>query len=370
MNSRRIALIASSRHPVRQPFAGGLEAHVWHLGRALTLLGHDVTLFAAAGSDVTVRRSAFDIRPFHPSPSATTDPSMPSDRFLADHHAYLSLMLELSSAPTSFDVVHNHSLHHLPVAMAPALGIPMLTTLHTPPTPWLESALKISRGRGSRFAAVSRHTADSWRHVVEDITVVANGVDLDRWPPGPGGPDVVWFGRITPEKGTHLAIAAAHRAHRRLHLAGPVSDRQYFDTDIAPVLGDSVVYHGHLDHAALAHLVGHCAAALVTPTWDEPYGLVVAEALACGTPVIAFERGGIPEVLDSTVGRLIAPNDVAAMASALGEIETFSRTAARHRARTTCSEFAMVSRYLALYGDMMHEAAHHRSTTAEESRSA
>ncbi|WP_107656997.1 glycosyltransferase [Nocardia suismassiliense] len=349
-----IALLASNRHPIRQPFAGGLEAHVWHLARALQSRGHRVTLFAADGSDSDAADAILRVRAFSPSTTASTDSSMPPRQFLADHHAYLTVMTDLSAtAPTSFDVVHNHSLHYLPVAMAPVLGVPMLTTLHTPPTPWLESALDVSKGIGSAFVAVSRYTAQSWDHVVRGVDVVPNGINLSAWPAGPGGADLVWFGRLTPEKGAHLAIEAARRTGRRLHLAGPVSDAQYFRESIEPRLGRETVYHGHLDQAALARLVGSCAAALVTPLWDEPYGLVVAEALACGTPVAAFARGGIPEIVDSDCGRLVTPGDVDALADGAAQAVTLSRTHARGRAETSCGLDAMVEAYLERYHQLI-----------------
>ena len=155
----RVALIASNRFPLCQPFAGGLEAHVWHLARALVERGHEVSLFAGSGSDLSLECAALTVRELMLSAAAQADPSASPAAFMADHHAYLNLMVQLADPRSGFDIVHNHSLHHLPVAMAPTLGTPMLTTLHTPPTPWLESALDVTGSAGTRFAAVSRHTA-------------------------------------------------------------------------------------------------------------------------------------------------------------------------------------------------------------------
>jgi glycosyltransferase involved in cell wall biosynthesis len=351
----RVALIASSRHPVAEPFAGGLEAHVWALADGLRRRGHAVTLFAGPGSDPRLGVELLDLRRPHLSAAARQDASMTAPEWLDEHHAYLQLMMGLMrTGAERFDVVHNHSLHHLPIAMAAAVPVPMVSTLHTPPTPWLESALQAGDGAPSvTFAAVSRHTARAWAHAAPAARVIHNGVDVGHWRPGPGGGPLVWSGRLTPEKGAHLAIDAARRAGRPLVLAGPCSDRAYFDAEIAPWLdGERTAHRGHLDHRELAALLGGASAALVTPCWDEPYGLVVAEALACGTPVVGFARGALPELVDDRCARLVAPGDVAALARAIGEIPALSRTAARRRAVETCSLEGMVDRYAELYATL------------------
>jgi glycosyltransferase involved in cell wall biosynthesis len=352
----RIALIASSRFPIRQPFAGGLESHVWHLARALAGHGHDVSIFAAAGSDPDLGCRALEVRPLRVSKPARDDASMTAESFLADHHAYLTLMMQLiDCARDDFDIIHNHSLHYLPVAMAPMLSTPMLTTVHTPPTPWLESAVDASDGVGTAFAAVSRYTASSWSHAVADMSVVPNGIDISRWPLGPGGDDLVWFGRITPEKAPHLAIDAARRAGRPLVLAGPVSDSDYFADQVSPSLDGQIRYVGHLDQMELAALVGHAAAALVTPVWDEPYGLVAAEAMCCGTPVVAFARGGIPELVAPQAGQLVEPDDVIGMAAAVPRVTSLPRSEVRQHALDQCSAEAMLRTYLNLYRQTIDE---------------
>lgn len=352
----RIALIASWRHPIRQPFAGGLEAHVWHLARALADRGHSVSLFAAPDSDPQLSCETLTVHRLELSGAARADVSMPPADFMAEHHAYLMLMLHLAERGSGgYDIIHNHSLHYLPVAMAAMLAMPMLTTVHTPPTPWLESAISASANKGSRsrFAAVSAHTAASWAHAGVPLTVVPNGIDIQRWPPGPGGDYLVWFGRITPEKAPHLAIAAARLADKPIVLAGPISEQRYFTDQIAPQLGHSVRYAGHLPQDRLAYLVGSAGVALVTPTWDEPYGLVVAEAMCCGTPVVAFRRGGIPELVAPQAGRLVAPGDVAALADAIPQAIRLSRRRVHQHAVSRCSATAMVDTYLSVYHELI-----------------
>lgn len=350
----RIALIAPNRFPIREPFAGGLEAHVWHLARALAHEGHRVTLFAERGSGPFDR--GVTVRSLSRSDAASRPFPMPGAVFESDHHAYVDLMTELSCGSSrDFDVVHNHSLHQVPIAMAAGLRTPMLCTLHTPPFSWLESAIGATDSAGITFAAVSRHTAVAWSRVIGPVVAVANGVDVERWPAGPGGPDLVWSGRITPEKGPHLAIEAARRAGHRLVLAGPIGNADYFEGKIAPHLGARASYAGHLDQAGLAAMVGAAGAALVTPLWDEPYCLVVAEALSCGTPVVAFARGGIPEVVDAQSGRLVRRDDVAAMAAAIPEAMRLSRAAVRDRAVSVCGASAMVASYVDLYRNLIDD---------------
>ncbi len=157
---------------------------------------------------------------------------MPPAAWLSEHHAYLQVMLELQ-ARGDVDVIHNNSLHHLPVAMAAACAAPMVTTLHTPPTPWLEPAIEIADDDRSHYVAVSEHTRASWRHVV-DAEVVPNGVDVQRWRPGPGGRTLAWAGRLVPEKAPHLAIDIARAAGMRLRLAGPVGDADYVREMVTP----------------------------------------------------------------------------------------------------------------------------------------
>jgi glycosyltransferase involved in cell wall biosynthesis len=237
--------------------------------------------------------------------------------------------------------------------------MPVVTTLHTPPTPWLESAIHAPASCDVSFAAVSRFTAATWTQVVPDIDVrvVMNGVDLDRWRPGPGGDSAVWFGRIVPEKAPHLAAHAARMAGLPLRLAGPIMDRGYFQQQIQPLLGDGLSYVGHLTSDRLVDLVGASTVSVVTPDWDEPYGLVVAESLACGTPVAAIARGAIPELLDLGSGRLAPAGDVTALAAAIRSASALDRVTVRRRAVEHCSVDVMLTSYETLYGQLTNRSA-------------
>ena len=176
-----------------------------------------------------------------------------------------------------------------------------------------------------------------------------NAVDLTRWPVGPGGVEAVWTGRIVPEKGLHLAIDAARCAGMALRFAGPIMDRTYWDAEVVPRLGADATWMGHLDQRALAELVGHAAVAVVSPCWDEPYGLVALEALACGTPVAAVGRGGLVEVLDETSSAVVFGEDVVELGSAVSRAASLPRTGARRRAERIGSIDRMVDEYVGVY---------------------
>ncbi|MFJ6653283.1 glycosyltransferase [Microbacterium sp. NPDC091313] len=314
----RVLVVAPSRHPLRQPQAGGLETAVWDRVRWLRARGHDVTLCAADGSDHLGPIEELRL----PVPRWERREHESDVGFPAGYAAELDRALERAARRIArdrhrWDVVDNHSLHPAVIRWSADLGIPMVTTLHTPPLPELVEAAAHVRSAAHRFVAVSQHTARAWSAEGVEAFVFGNGVDTDRWTLGPGGAAWAWFGRIVPEKAPHLAIAAARAAGADLVLAGRIGDLDYFRREIRPHLGRRTRYAGALRQRRLCRLVGGSAVALATPVWEEPFGLVLAEALAAGTPVAAFAGGGVAEVLRGLPGTAVVPQgDVAALASA------------------------------------------------------
>lgn len=347
----RIAVLAHLKHPIAEPFAGGLETHTHLLARSLRDRGHDVTIFASTKSDRSLGLEAIcdETALLDVGTAEATDIA-----FFQEHHAYLSVMQRLRRS--AFDIVHNNSLHYLPVAMADTLPMPVVTTFHTPPFCWLESGVRLCTSSNAKFVSVSDSVSRLWKHVAGRSEVVMNGIDLTRFAyraEPAAEPYLAWQGRIVPEKGLEFAIAAAQILGMKLRIAGPSLDRTYFETAVMPHLGSDVVYEGHLPHGDLSELIGGARALLVTPRWDEPYGLVVAEALACGVPVAAFDRGAMKEILTPDCGSLAKPDDALSLSESARRSINLSRAAARRRAEIACDAEVMVDGYERLYEQLV-----------------
>lgn len=304
-----IAVIGPSRFPIREPYAGGLEVVVAKEVCALRERGHRVTLFAAIGSEGHDRRYEFTTMA---SATGVGDSAYPPGGYEADTAEFHRLMDHL--AVSRFDVILNHSLSHVPLERAAEMSAPMITTLHCPPLGPMQDAFDRLDAMTGRVQAVSRSVLSSWR-IPHGADVLPNAVDMQIWRPRalPVGHSMaagstaraVWMGRIVPEKGPHLAVEAARRAGLELDIAGRVGDQSYMRRVLAPRLraaGEGVRFRGPLGRDVLVPLVAGASVALVTPCWEEPFGLTAVEALACGTPVVALARGGTREILDGQPG--------------------------------------------------------------------
>jgi len=343
-----IGIVAHLRHPIAAPFMGGMEAHAWHLARGLQARGHRVALYAAGDSD-----ARFDLRPLI---ARHYDRDYPWHDFHGTEvlNALLDRAFDGCTAAlerAGHDVIHNNSLHRFPPRHAHAHGLPMLTSLHVPPFEGLRRAAQDSISPWSRFTVCSDQQAGMWwpDGMPEGATVVPNGIDLDLWPFVPtGNGEAVWAGRITPNKGAHLALEAARIAGVPLTLFGSIEHRDYFEDRVRPLLGEGRRYGGHLAGPALAQEMGRASALLFTPLWQEPFGLVAIEAMACGLPVAATRIGATADVI-GPCGAYAEPDDAAGLARALHAALRVPRREARLRVERLFSLDVMLDRYEAQY---------------------
>lgn len=350
----RIAVLAHMHYAIRHPYAGGLEMHTDLTVEHLVRLGHDVTVYAKEGT-----RTAGTVVPLvaeHFDPTVRT----PQD---AEHRrrVLFGAMGEACRQVQDgrFHAVLNNSLS--PIPLRDLRHAPMVTVLHTPAT--LTEVLAVLDDPAwtppplHRWLSVSAANALAWTHRLPRVSVVPNGIELAHWhstvKPVPGR--AVWTGRITGEKGLHVAIEAARLAGFELHFAGPLSDRTYFRTEVEPLLGEDTVYHGHLDHRRLPDLLASGEVYISSPLWAEPFGLATVEAMAMGTPVAAFLTGALGEIVSPQAGDLAIHHSARALADSLA----VARTKDRGRVRSWARRFGagrMVESYLDVLRDVAAEA--------------
>jgi glycosyltransferase involved in cell wall biosynthesis len=246
-----------------------------------------------------------------------------------------------------FDLVHNH-LDWLPLAFSAYCSTRLLTTIHGFSDPRILPAFSRSHS-----AYVSISDADRAAEVAY-LATIYHGVDLSVLPfHDSPGEELVAFGRISPEKGTAAAIEIARRAGRPLVICGLVQDERYYAEEVAPYVdGEAVRYLGNVGPAERARVLGSAAALLHPIAFAEPFGLSVVESMACGTPVLAYPRGSMPEVIDVGVTGLLV-EDVDSAVDAVADVVRLDRASCRRVAERRFSADRMVDDYLRLYGEIL-----------------
>jgi UDP-glucose:tetrahydrobiopterin glucosyltransferase len=335
----RVAVVAPLVTPIGEPQRGGSQAVVADFAAGLTSRGHEVDVFASCGSaieGVSVVDTGVD--------SAELESSL----YRADRNGARTTEESRRAFATvyrlvargSYDIVHNHAFDAPAIELAPS---PAVHTLHLGPDPVIAQA--IERTPGATIVCVSEWQRAAWAQHAE---VIRNGVPVDRIPWSErGGDAALYAGRFSPEKGTREAIEIAIAAGVPIVVVGSAYDAEYAE-DIRAQFGAQVEFRTALPRPELWQLMSESCALLCPVLWDEPFGLTAAEAQAAGTPVIAFRRGALPEVVeDGVTGALV--DDIAAAAHALSNTEAFDRRACRRHATRALSLDATLGAYEKLY---------------------
>jgi glycosyltransferase involved in cell wall biosynthesis len=332
----RVALLGPIAWRTPPRHYGPWELITGLLADGLADLEVDVTLFATLDSVTRATLDGVCPRPYE------EDDGLDGRIWEALHVAHAL------SRSGDFDLVHNH-LDWLPLAFSELTETPLVTTIHGFSSPRILPAYRHSK---SAFVSIS----DSDRSPDLDyVATVHHGVDPTPLPfSAAGGEELVCFGRIHPDKGTHEAIAIARRAQRRLVLCGPVQDERYWSEQVEPhVDGDGVRYLGSVGPAERATVLGGAACLLHPIAFEEPFGLSVVEAMICGTPVVAYPRGSMPEIVEEGLTGVLA-HDVPGAAAGVERAARFDRAACRSAALERFGVRRMVESYLRVYEDVLH----------------
>lgn len=329
----RIAMLApiSWRTPPRH--YGPWELVTSLLTEALVARGVDVTLFATKDSQTSGKLAGVCPAGY------SEDPTIDAKVWEMLHAAHVF------ECAGEFDLIHNQA-DFVPLAFSRLVETPVVTTIHGFSSERILPAFKAYEDR-VHYVAIS--DADR-RPDLRYAATIHHGIRLEDFPFDPqGSEDLLFFGRIHPDKGAAEAIAAARQAGRRLVMAGIIQDQAYHNEHVAPALDDGcVVYHGPVGGAARWKALGSACALLHLVNFDEPFGLSVVEALASGTPVIASNRGSMPELIDHGVTGFLV-DSVDAAVEAIDRIGEIDRAACRAAVSERFTVDRMADRYLDLY---------------------
>lgn len=341
----KIALLAPLWKKIPPEKYGGSELVVANLAKGLVSQGHDVTTFACGGSEVSGNLVLVIPKPMYDLVGGFDWNGIKQYEFLS--------FFELAKRAKEFDIVHNHMGFH-PIAFAPLLSAPMVTTLHSslpPDFPYLAEAFK-------EFPFVS--ISDAQRTLAPELNYAAtvyHGIDVQSFAPrleGKGN-GFVFVGTLSRNKGVDIAVRTAKELGMPLTIAGEVrdGDKEFLDKEVFPFIDGKVIrFIGEVGQEEKNRLFREADALLFPSRWNEAFGLVIVEALACGTPVVALGNGAVPEILrDGVTGFIIKSEDE--FAEAAKKFGTISRKTCREEAEQRFDLSVMAERYAKVYQSLI-----------------
>ena len=339
----RIAMLASISWRVPPRHYGPWEWVTSLLTEGLVARGVDVTLFATGDSKTAAKLHSVCPHPY------SEDPEIDAKVCECLH------ISEVFEHADEFDIIHNQ-FDFLPLTYSGLVRTPLLTTIHGFSSPKI---LPVYEKYNHRSHYVSISDADRSPNL-DYIATIHHGIPVEDYPFCDDPDDYLLFlGRIHPDKGTHEAIEVAQRTGLPLVIAGIVQDEDYFKEMVAPYVdGDQISYIGPVGMPEKGELLGHARALLHMINFDEPFGLSVVEAMACGTPVIAIDRGSMPELIrDAKTGFLVANIDKAV--DSVSRIDRIDRNACRAWVEERFTRERMVKEYLQVYKMILKQEGMH-----------
>ncbi|WP_378186997.1 glycosyltransferase [Aquimarina sp. W85] len=338
----KIGIICHDAFPIVQPYQGGLEMITALLVNELINRGHEVTSLCVKGSQLPGSMLYYDDK-------KEVNPQLSKE------------LIEFSSVSKAlnlffqgdFDIIQNHSFHYQSIILGNLSPIPFITTFHTPIFPYLKVGIDaISSRHNQLFTGVSKSLCELYERHLPTVTPIYNGIELSKWKTEYINVQdyYSWSGRICKEKGLDRILELCKTAGVKLKIAGPISDHTYFKERIEPHLDKvNFEYVGHLKQSALNTHIKNSKGFLFSSLWEEPYGLVIAEALACGVPVLANAVGAASEIINDNSGCLYSIDHPATFIQGLQSIERLDRRDCRARAEVFCNHYTMVDAYEELY---------------------
>jgi glycosyltransferase involved in cell wall biosynthesis len=304
-------------------------------------MGLDVTLFATGDSQTRGKLVAVSPRPY--SEDHSVDPKVAECLHIS----------EVFERAAEFDLIHNH-YDFLPLTYSALVDTPVLTTIHGFSSPSIIPVYK-KYNACTHYVAISE--ADKSPEL-DYIATIHHGIDITQFPFFKAeGKYLLFFGRIHPDKGVREAIHVAQRVGTKLVIAGIIQDQDYFATQVEPHIdGKTVEYLGSVGPDQRADVLGHALALLHLISFDEPFGLSMVESMACGTPVIAFARGSIPEIIrDGETGYIV--EDIEGAINAVATVRTIDRSICRADVEKRFTSTRMAHDYVGVYEKIMNLGA-------------
>ena len=305
----------------------------------LVACGHDVTLFATADSQTSAKLHAVCPQGYE------------ERRSLIPKVWECLHISELFERADAYDIIHNH-FDYLPLTYSSLTATPVVTTIHGFSSPGILPVYKKYNGKTFYVAISDADRAPE----LDYIKTVHHGIDLAQFDFQPNPDDyLLFFGRMHPDKGVREAVEIARACGKKLILAGIVQDQEYFDHHVAPHLNnDKVTYIGSVGPVERSRLLGRASALLHPIAFDEPFGLSVVEAMACGTPVIAFDRGSMPELIQSGESGFLV-NTVTEAVEAVARIDTIDRADCRRHVEKHFTVERMIREYTHVYEAILQD---------------